>query len=285
MKCAWIVGNGIGLFLLLLSSTATRADETETLDALLRLGIFAYGEGSNNDNASELAWVSDPPEFSDAKLKEAVILLANAPRIRELHLEATPITDAGLEYLAQLKNLRRLHLEVTKIGDVGLKRLEEMPELREIDLSLTRATARGIASLKKALPRAKVIHSDLSPQTGDAAKLQGRWQEIADARTLQKAGPDSLMIVGQDLALYRGPRLVFHSRFTLRPDKNPAEIDLPYSTVLPGFNSRWIGEEGIYKFEAGRLILCSVGGGRPSRFNPKQGRLTRFERAGRSPDR
>jgi hypothetical protein len=78
-------------------------------------------------------------------------------RLRELSLERTEVTDAGLSHLTGVKPLHRLSLRGSPITDVGLLHLARMPRLQEIDLRETRVTAAGIAALRRALPDAKIV--------------------------------------------------------------------------------------------------------------------------------
>jgi hypothetical protein len=78
-------------------------------------------------------------------------------RLRELSLERTLVTDAGLAHLAGLKSLRRLNLRGSPITDAGLLHLARLPGLQEIDLRETRVTAAEVAALRQALPGATII--------------------------------------------------------------------------------------------------------------------------------
>jgi hypothetical protein len=81
-------------------------------------------------------------------------------RLRNLSLQRSAVTDAGLTHLAVMKNLRRLSLRGSPITDVGLRSLARMTWLEEIDLVETRATAPGVGELRRSLPRT-LIKSDV----------------------------------------------------------------------------------------------------------------------------
>jgi hypothetical protein len=56
-----------------------------------------------------------------------------------------------------MSELQVLDLRGTKITDDGLERLEGLTALRNLDLRGTKYTRTGLASLFRALPRAKVL--------------------------------------------------------------------------------------------------------------------------------
>ena len=73
--------------------------------------------------------------------------LAGLTRLRELHLDDSSITDAGLESLARMTQLRILSLRETDVTDAGLRHLTGMSELRELTLDMTRVTSAGLKHL------------------------------------------------------------------------------------------------------------------------------------------
>jgi hypothetical protein len=80
-------------------------------------------------------------------------------RLRELSLQRSAVTDAGLSNLMGMRSLRRLSLRGSSITDVGLRFLAKMTWLQEIDLVNTQATAQGIAELHQSLPGALILSS------------------------------------------------------------------------------------------------------------------------------
>ncbi|MDW7995999.1 MAG: leucine-rich repeat domain-containing protein [Gemmatales bacterium] len=130
----------------------------------------------NAEEVTEL-WLSDT-RITDAGLKELATLkklktlhlcgtgltdvglkeLAALQNLTTLDLSDTPITDAGLKELAALKNLTTLDLENTRITDAGLKELARLKSLAVLYVDGgTKVTQRGIAELRKALPRCAII--------------------------------------------------------------------------------------------------------------------------------
>lgn len=63
-----------------------------------------------------------------------------------LNLNGTPITDAGLTHLAEMK-LTILDVGNTSISDAGLKHLRALPKLQELNLAGTSITQAGLAQL------------------------------------------------------------------------------------------------------------------------------------------
>lgn len=69
------------------------------------------------------------------------------PRLKNLSLVDTDLTDDGLKDLEGLSSLLVLNLARTRIGDDGLQHLRGLPNLRRIDLSDTLVTGQGLRHL------------------------------------------------------------------------------------------------------------------------------------------
>jgi hypothetical protein len=77
--------------------------------------------------------------------------------LRGLSLDATRVTDAGLECLAPLSKLSVLSLRRTAITDAGLVYLRGLTRLRVLNLEGTRVTDAGISRLRKESPQVRVV--------------------------------------------------------------------------------------------------------------------------------
>jgi Leucine-rich repeat (LRR) protein len=77
-----------------------------------------------------------------------VARLGDAPELRQLNLENTGVTDAGLECLAKLNRLQILNLSGTKLSDASMPYIGQMSGLGDLRLSNTQLTNAGLASLK-----------------------------------------------------------------------------------------------------------------------------------------
>ena len=60
--------------------------------------------------------------------------LRKLPHLEEIDLQATPLTDAGLEHIAAILSLRQINLAATGISEQGQAKLKEM----RLDLNLLR---------------------------------------------------------------------------------------------------------------------------------------------------
>jgi hypothetical protein len=89
----------------------------------------------------------------DPGLKE----LARLKNLRTLDLSDTRVTDAGLKELAGLKSLQTLNLVGTGVTDAGLRELARVKSLRWLDVDVADVTAQGVAALRKALPKCRII--------------------------------------------------------------------------------------------------------------------------------
>ena len=61
--------------------------------------------------------------------------LARLTGLEKLNLEATDVSDLGLESLAKLVNLRDLNLSFTSVSDRGLVHLARLTNLRRLMLA------------------------------------------------------------------------------------------------------------------------------------------------------
>ena len=90
----------------------------------------------------------------------SLVHLRSLDRLTTLGLIDTNITDAGLLHVGQFNALRELRLSGSgfqlKITDKGLRHLVNLKKLTQLTLRKTRVTARGIAFLKRSLPKCQV---------------------------------------------------------------------------------------------------------------------------------
>jgi Leucine-rich repeat (LRR) protein len=116
----------------------------------------------------------DGTPITDAGLKE----LATLTKLESLRLTGTPVTDAGLKELAPLKSLNNLELDRTQVAGRGLKELAGLTNLGYITLAGTKVTGEGLKGLA---PLKNLIQLDLS---GLALTDEG-LKELAEVTSLQ----------------------------------------------------------------------------------------------------
>ncbi len=92
----------------------------------------------------------------------------------DLH-RTTKVTDAGLAHLKELKSLKRLDLNATQLGNAGLDHLKELKGLTFLDLRGTKVTATGRAELRAALPACKIEHDDTIEPKSDPDRTAAEW--------------------------------------------------------------------------------------------------------------
>ena len=85
-----------------------------------------------------------------------LIHLRGLTRLKSLNLDKARVTDDGLDELSVLVALERLDLERTQVTDSALARFKEWPKLTELNLSRTRTTYKGVAELRKSLPKCSI---------------------------------------------------------------------------------------------------------------------------------
>jgi uncharacterized membrane protein len=89
--------------------------------------------------------------------EQLAALDALAPRLVQLNLAHTAITDAGLEHVAKLTALEQLNLSETALGDEGVAHLAPLAKLEVLNLYATHVTDRALAQIA-ALPSLKRVY-------------------------------------------------------------------------------------------------------------------------------
>jgi len=95
-------------------------------------------------------------QISDAGFEQ----LADLKNLESLSLCGTSITDNSLVHLGKLTNLQRLLLQRTSITDAGLESLETLQQLECLGFTDTQITDHGIRQLASKLPRLAETLSD-----------------------------------------------------------------------------------------------------------------------------
>lgn len=67
------------------------------------------------------------------------------------------ISDAGLVHVKNLKDLESLNVYHSTVTDAGLVHFEGLTRLRDLDVGETKVTDAGVSKLKKVLPKLNVL--------------------------------------------------------------------------------------------------------------------------------
>jgi hypothetical protein len=136
------------------------------LGTLTNLEFMQLNGGNGCDISSEgLARVSELPNlmklhiFNFKKIdRDGIHALAKSPKLKELALYSSSISDNDLEYLGDLKELKQLSLVNNSITLASLDHLKKIAKLDKLTLSFSLMDNAGIASLRKsALPISGLI--------------------------------------------------------------------------------------------------------------------------------
>jgi hypothetical protein len=112
-------------------------------------------------------------------------LLPDIPSPIRLSLIAAPISDDKLQYIGKLRNLRELYIDSTQISDAGLGHLKGL-RLRELSISSTGVTDGGMIALRD-LPHLELLNlSDTSITNLGLMRLQ----EIVTLKTVHVASTE-----------------------------------------------------------------------------------------------
>ena len=141
--------------------------------------------------------------------------------LRELDLQHSDVTDAGLAYLRGVKTLQKLDLCFTKLTSEGLRPLRDLPELRELHYEPTkeiRVALRHIGACRRLQRLGLAGASEVTDsEIGELASLQ-QLEKINLLMTGTTAGhwsrsPNSLVCGNSAL---NAPRLATRARNTWR---------------------------------------------------------------------
>ncbi len=94
----------------------------------------------------------DGTQITDAGLRNLTDL-----DLHELSLTRTSASDAGLAHIGGLTSLKILWLGNTRVTDAGLIHLENLKDLQMLDLYETAVTTSGIEDLLKVLPSCNIV--------------------------------------------------------------------------------------------------------------------------------
>jgi hypothetical protein len=91
------------------------------------------------DYVGNIRLVNLSPQGSDAEL----VYVADLPRIEELNLHGSSVTERGLAELEDLNSLLWLNLDKTRVTDGGLAHLGALSRLQDLSLTAPRSPTPG----------------------------------------------------------------------------------------------------------------------------------------------
>lgn len=140
--------------------------ELTKVTATLGLEIEQYEE--NNEPFFSLSMTFPPPYITDESLKK---LSPYFSYFKKVSLAASDISDDALYLISQMKNLKELYLQKTKTTSAGLVYLRELEALEILNLSYTHIDDAGIIQLTSfpALQKVYINGNDVSTQVAEAA--------------------------------------------------------------------------------------------------------------------
>jgi hypothetical protein len=169
-----------GLMVLVLVSagglgwTVSRAQiQREAVAAIRRAGGWVVYEGPTILSLAQPGWRSGPqwlgdrigphyflhvaavdlgPQGSDAVIAQ----VGKLSRLRQLFLDGSHVTSAGMVHLKGLTSLQELNLDSTSVDDTGLGPLKGLTGLQVLSLRRTCVTDVGFRDLQKALRNLKI---------------------------------------------------------------------------------------------------------------------------------
>lgn len=127
----------------------------EKAGVVLTTDAYGWVRKADLGHYPTLARSKEPPPSRRAELK----FLEGLPKLQELSLSQTAVTNDALKLVGNLSGLQSLDLMSTKITDEGLKHISHLQLLTTLDLTQTDITDRGLSHLAN-LTRLKVLVLD-----------------------------------------------------------------------------------------------------------------------------
>jgi Leucine-rich repeat (LRR) protein len=169
--------------------------EREAAAALKQLGVLLAMDQTQRHVASA-NFATIPPTQLHGAVPQAAAMLPRLVRLSGLDASHTPLGDAELAYVAELRQLRSLTLSHTGVTDAGLGRLHGLQRVAALYLAGNQVTNAGLPSLSR-LPALKVL--DLSH-----TQVSGGLQHLASLPSLEWLLLDGLDLAHADLAELAG---------------------------------------------------------------------------------
>jgi hypothetical protein len=91
--------------------------------------------------------------FDDSRAAE----LSDCSELRELTLDDTAISSAGVSQLPEMPQLATLNLRRTLVDDAGLRELLRFPALKLATLTGSRVTRGGVAAIRPVMIGARIV--------------------------------------------------------------------------------------------------------------------------------
>jgi hypothetical protein len=147
---------GLLVPLMILPFTQTvRADDAEekAIELCKKFNAVYVRDDKADGKPVTIVNMASVTKFTDDDLK---VLVAGFPKVVDLTLSETMVTDAGLKELKSLSKLEVLGLTRTGITDNGLKTLKDLKGLKSLYIGSSKVTEAGVKDLKKALPKCNI---------------------------------------------------------------------------------------------------------------------------------
>ncbi|MBC8877245.1 MAG: PD40 domain-containing protein [Planctomycetes bacterium] len=158
------------LLVLVAPAAGNAAEPSEGRDVAIAAIVKLGGRVRFDEQKAVLGVVLEGPKVNDASLVHVKALT----EIKSLVLWKTDVTDAGMVHLRDLRQ--------TKVSDKGVLMLKELTRLRTLQLEDARVTAKGVETLRKALPNCRISHNVGNPpkagQAGRAARYESRHVSV-----------------------------------------------------------------------------------------------------------
>jgi len=152
--------------------------------------IVSLSTVGKNAGDADLVLVKALPKIEQLDLRNTAITNAGLVNLdgmaglTHLHLEGTAVTDEGLAHVKGMTNLTYLNLYNTAVTDKGVAELSGLKNLKRLFLWQTKVTEAGVTGLKKSLPELYVNRGEemaMTTQPYTPAKVEPKPEPKKEA--------------------------------------------------------------------------------------------------------
>ena len=169
MRLRQLSFNGTSISLSDVSRLFVQRQGRPLTDALLAMGL-----ATASDDGNVIAVNVAGSSFGDEQLEQ----LEPSEKLRELHLAATQVTDAGMESIVRFTQLERLFLARCEVGDVAMQHVSRLEKLESLNLYGTRITTAALDQLGQLKKLRFLYITDVKLQAAAVDRLQQQLPQL-----------------------------------------------------------------------------------------------------------
>ena len=196
--------------------------------------IVSLSTVGKNAGDADLVLVKALPKIEQLDLRNTAITNAGLVNLdgmaglTHLHLEGTAVTDEGLAHVKGMTNLTYLNLYNTAVTDKGVAELSGLKNLKRLFLWQTKVTEAGVTGLKKSLPELYVNRGEemaMTTQPVTPAKVEVKPEPKKEAAKPEDKKPEEKKPAQTTAAVTATPAKAINTKCPVSgKDVDPAHV-------------------------------------------------------------